>query len=123
MNRILLLAILCLVSTCAFAERWTNVGSYEVVELGQKSSITIYGDSDSVSKTGVFATLSVKGFGSDPLSNSKVTFECAKEEIIWPNKKNVNIHRDYEEGSAVLSATVMMKLYGMACSKWFEIWK
>lgn len=121
-NKLILTIVLVLVSSPALAEKWTNVGTFTTVEFDRKLTIDVYGDSDSALRSGDFATLMVKGFGSDSTKADKVTFECVKKEIIWPGQKVV-ITQDHKDGSAILPASVMIKLHGMACKKWFEVWK
>lgn len=122
-KKVLFTLTLVVASSSTLAEKWTNAGTFTVAELGKPLVINVYGDADSATRSGDFASLLVRGFSGDPMTAQKVMFECTKGEIIWQNGEKANVNQDYKGEYATLPRNIMTRLHTIACKKWFEVWK
>lgn len=107
--------ILFVTVTHAQAEKWVNVGTVEPVNQD------IYADTDSATRTGDLAKIRFKSL-VDPKVD-EASFDCVKNILFAPTGEQFSTLKPISGKGITWPVSLTQKLQGLACKRWFEVWK
>ena len=99
----------------AHAEKWMNVGTVEPVKQD------IYADADSAVRTGDLAKIKFKALADQKVDEA--SFDCVKNILFAPTGEQFSTLKPIGGKGMTWPVSLTQKLQGLACKRWFEIWK
>ena len=102
-------------ATLAHAEKWVNVGTVEPVKQD------IYADADSAVRTGDLAKIKFKALADQKIDEA--SFDCVKNILFAPTGEQFSTMQPISGKGITWPVPLIQKLQGLACKRWFEVWK
>lgn len=101
--------------TYAHAEKWINAGTVEPVNQD------IYADTDSAVRTGDLAKIKFKALADQKVDAA--SFDCVKNILFAPTGEQFSTMKPISGKDIVWPVSLTQKLQGLACKRWYEVWK
>ena len=99
----------------ALAENWVNVGT--VIPVNKD----VYADADSAKRIGDLAKIKIKAMSEGGIN--EISFDCVKNILFNTTGEQYSTENDFTVYGLTWPTSLTKKLQGLACRRWFEVWK